>query len=436
MRPMKDSGIEWIGEIPDGWETCQAKFVILQNDGGVWGEDLAEGNEGKFVIRSTEQTEEGKWSIVDPAQRDLSNVSYSRYRILPNDLLITKSSGSALHIGKTTIADQYFLDHECYYSNFIQRVRVNDKKVFPKYAWYLYNSPLTRDQFVYLQNSTSGIGNINADNIKSVIIPIPPLAEQQAIADFLDEKCAAIDKLIDNQKVQIEKMKEYKQSVITEAVTKGLNPSVPMKDSGIAWIGKIPEEWGEVMLSSLFCEHKQKNEGMQCNNLLSLSYGKIIRKSIDTSEGLLPGSFEGYNIIDKGDIVLRLTDLQNDHKSLRTGLATERGIITSAYVTIRLDVNEIASSKYMHYFLHSFDVAKGFYGMGDGVRQSLPFEGCKKITLLLPPLAEQQAIADYLDEKCAAIDKLIAIKQAKIDKLNDYKKSLIYEYVTGKREVL
>ena len=230
-------------------------------------------------------------------------------------------------------------------------------------------------------------------------------------------------------------MKEYKQSVITEAVTKGLNPFVPMKDSGIAWIGKIPEEWGEVMLSSLFCEHKQKNEGMQCNNLLSLSYGKIIRKSIDTSEGLLPGSFEGYNIIDKGDIVLRLTDLQNDHKSLRTGLATERGIITSAYVTIRLDVNEIASSKYMHYFLHSFDVAKGFYGMGDGVRQSLPFEGCKKITLLLPPLAEQQAIADYLDEKCAAIDKLIAIKQAKIDKLNDYKKSLIYEYVTGKREV-
>ena len=110
---MKDSGIEWIGEIPDGWETCQAKFVILQNDGGVWGEDLAEGKEGKFVIRSTEQTEEGKWSIVDPAQRDLSNVSYSRYRILPNDLLITKSSGSALDIGKTTIANQYFLDHEC-----------------------------------------------------------------------------------------------------------------------------------------------------------------------------------------------------------------------------------------------------------------------------------------------------------------------------------
>ena len=204
----------------------------------------------------------------------------------------------------------------------------------------------------------------------------------------------------------------------------------PMKDSGIAWIGKIPEEWGEVMLSSLFCEHKQKNEGMQCNNLLSLSYGIIIRKSIDTSEGLLPGSFEGYNIIDKGDIVLRLTDLQNDHKSLRTGLATERGIITSAYVTIRLDVNEIASSKYMHYFLHSFDVAKGFYGMGDGVRQSLPFEGCKKITLLLPPLAEQQAIADYLDEKCAAIDKLIDNQKVQIEKMKEYKQSVITEAVT------
>ena len=414
MRPMKDSGIEWIGEIPDGWETCQAKFVILQNDGGVWGEDLAEGKEGKFVIRSTEQTEEGKWSIVDPAQRDLSNVSYSRYRILPNDLLITKSSGSALHIGKTTIANQYFLDHECYYSNFIQRVRVNDKKVFPKYAWYLYNSPLTRDQFVYLQNSTSGIGNINADNIKSVIIPIPPLAEQQAIADYLDEKCAAIDKLIDNQKVQIEKMKEYKQSVITEAVTKGLNPSVPMKDSGIYNIGIIPKGWNVERIKR-FLEI--------CNG-----------KEVQSDDGEIP-------VYGSGGIFKYTDRAIYDGESIlfgRKGTIDKPILVKGVFWTVDTmfytkGIHDIII-KYLYYCCIGL-IDYQFYKSGS-VLPSMTQSELGNVIVTIPPLAEQQAIADYLDEKCAAIDKLIAVKQAKIDKLNDYKKSLIYEYVTGKREVL
>lgn len=204
-----------------------------------------------------------------------------------------------------------------------------------------------------------------------------------------------------------------------------------MKDSGIEWIGQIPQEWKVVLLSSIFNEHKQKNTDLLCSNLLSLSYGKIIKKNISTADGLLPVSFEGYNIVNKNDIVLRLTDLQNDQRSLRTGLVTEKiGIITSAYVTLRLYASNIASAKYMHYFLYAFDISKGFYGMGDGVRQSLNYDGCKKIQLLFPPLPEQQRIADYLDKQCFIMDKLAENLQQQIEKLKEYKQSVITETVT------
>lgn len=202
-----------------------------------------------------------------------------------------------------------------------------------------------------------------------------------------------------------------------------------MKNSGIEWIGEIPEDWEVVYLSSIFDEHKRKNTGLICKNLLSLSYGKIKRKDINATDGLLPESFEGYNIIEKGDIVLRLTDLQNDQRSLRTGIAQETGLITSAYTTIRC-LPRIASPQYMHYYLHSFDTSKGFYGMGDGVRQGLNFDGIKKIFMLLPPIAKQQRIADYLDKKCAAVDRLMENQRLQIEKLKEYKQSLITEAVT------
>ena len=202
-----------------------------------------------------------------------------------------------------------------------------------------------------------------------------------------------------------------------------------MKNSGIEWIGEIPDDWEVVYLSSIFNEHKRKNIGLICKNLLSLSYGKIKRRDINTTDGLLPESFEGYNIIEKGDIVLRLTDLQNDQKSLRTGLAHETGLITSAYITIRC-LPKIALPDYMHYYLHSFDTSKGFYGMGDGVRQGLNYDGIKKILMLLPPINEQQKIADYLDKKCAAVDRLIENQRAQIEKLKEYKQSVITEAVT------
>lgn len=202
-----------------------------------------------------------------------------------------------------------------------------------------------------------------------------------------------------------------------------------MKDSGVEWIGDIPVTWDLVQLGSLFSEHKNKNTGMQSNNLLSLSYGNIIRKDINTSDGLLPESFEGYNVIDDGDIVLRLTDLQNDQRSLRVGLSHEKGIVTSAYVTLRKR-NPAMNSQFFYYLIHSYDVRKGFYGMGAGVRQGLNFAGVRKIMLTLPSTDEQTAIADYIGKKIAQVDTLIVNVQTQIEKLKAYKQSVITEVVT------
>ena len=201
------------------------------------------------------------------------------------------------------------------------------------------------------------------------------------------------------------------------------------KDSGIEWIGRIPKEWKTSLLSTFFCEQKFKNEGLKEKNLLSLSYGKIIRKNISDNGGLLPESFDGYNIIDENDIVFRLTDLQNDKRSLRTGLCKERGIITSAYTTIRRRILN-TDARYFHYLFHSYDECKIFYGIGNGVRQSMNYQDLRKLQILVPPLSEQRQIAYYLDKKCGEIDALITLQEQMIAQLTDYKQSVITEAVT------
>ena len=162
--------------------------------------------------------------------------------------------------------------------------------------------------------------------------------------------------------------------------------------------------------------------------MLSLSYGKVKQKSIDTVEGLLPESFDGYNIIEKDDIVLRLTDLQNDHTSLRVGLAEERGIITSAYLTIRNRSN--FCPRYLYYYLHSFDIAKGFYGMGAGVRQGLNWDGVKWLKILAPSVPEQERIAAFLDAECAEIDAVLEKTRASIEEYKKLKQAVITQAVT------
>ncbi|MBQ6331203.1 MAG: restriction endonuclease subunit S [Clostridia bacterium] len=203
---------------------------------------------------------------------------------------------------------------------------------------------------------------------------------------------------------------------------------VQMKNSGVSWIQDIPVSWGVRVLFQLADQVKNKNKDLAEKNLLSLSYGKIKRKNIDSPEGLLPESFDGYNIIEADDIVLRLTDLQNDHTSLRVGQAKERGIITSAYTTLR--PSGLINPKYLYYVLHAYDLIKGFYGMGSGVRQGLNYDEVKTIKIPYPPLSEQNRIVTYLENQVAQIDSIIDEAKGSIEDYGAWRKAVVSESVT------
>lgn len=200
------------------------------------------------------------------------------------------------------------------------------------------------------------------------------------------------------------------------------------KDSGVKWIGIIPSHWKSRFLSQIASEQNLSNKGMINGNLLSLSYGRIIRKSMDSANGLLPASFETYQVINNGNIILRFTDLQNDHKSLRVGLVKEEGIITSAYTCITPKKSVI--SEYLYFLLHSADIKKVFYGMGGGLRQNLNYAEFRKLRLMIPPLPEQNEIVAYLDKKISKIDKYISTAEKKIAALDELKQVTIADAVT------
>ncbi len=201
-----------------------------------------------------------------------------------------------------------------------------------------------------------------------------------------------------------------------------------MKNSGVPWMLDIPESWGIRVLFQLADQVKNRNKDLLEHNLLSLSYGKIKRKDINSSDGLLPESFDGYNIIEADDIVLRLTDLQNDHTSLRVGQSPERGIITSAYITLR--PSSLIQPKYLYYVLHAYDLIKGFYGMGSGVRQGLNYDEVKTIKVPFPSLVEQQFIAGYLDDQVSQIDTVITEARESVEEYKQWRSAVILEAVT------
>lgn len=183
------------------------------------------------------------------------------------------------------------------------------------------------------------------------------------------------------------------------------------------WLPSLPSGWSMKPFYCVFTERKQPNVGLAVDNVLSLSYGRIVERDVESNHGLLPASFEGYNIVEPRDIVMRLTDLQNDQRSLRTGQVEERGVITSAYVTVT-PAAEI-HPRFAHYLLHGYDLAKLFYRMGGGLRQSMKFDDLKRMPVVLPPPADQERIANFLDEQTARIDALIAEKERLLSKLDE-----------------
>ncbi len=199
------------------------------------------------------------------------------------------------------------------------------------------------------------------------------------------------------------------------------------KNSSVEWAPKIPKHWDIIPGMGMFEEQKTKNVESSEKNLLSLSYGKIVQKDIKSNLGLLPESFEAYQIVESGNIILRLTDLQNDKRSLRVGLVQERGIITSAYLGL---IPKKVLPRYAYYLLHSYDLCKVFYTMGGGVRQSIGFSEFRRLPCLVPPLSEQYKIADYLDRTTQSIDALIAAKKRLLELLAEKRRSMITRAVT------
>ncbi len=200
------------------------------------------------------------------------------------------------------------------------------------------------------------------------------------------------------------------------------------KEAGIKWVNNIPKHWDVNPLFAIMSENKETNKGNIEQNVLSLSYGEIIQRDLSNNFGLLPASFETYQVIHSGYIVLRLTDLQNDWNSLRVGLVKEKGIITSAYVGLKS--SSLLNSTYAYYLLNAYDLIKVFYGEGAGVRQSMTYKDLRRMPIVVPSLPEQQAIAEFLDRKTAQIDTLIEKKQRQIDLLQEQRTALINHAVT------
>lgn len=207
-----------------------------------------------------------------------------------------------------------------------------------------------------------------------------------------------------------------------------------MKDSGVKWLGEIPKEWNIRPLNTVFIENKKQNKRGLESNVLSLSYGNIIQRDVENNFGLLPASFNTYQIVKEQDLVFRLTDLQNDKKSLRVGLVKEKGIITSAY--LGLINNEDKSNQFFYFLFHTYDLMKVYYNMGGGLRQTMAFEDMKKLPTIIPTKYDQQKIANFLDIKTKQFDSIISRKIQLIQKLEEAKKSLISEVVTGKVKIV
>ena len=413
----KDSGIPWLGMIPEHWEMRRIKYIFRELN-----ERSIEGKETPLSLSK----DDGLIPSSEKKNRTMESASYVGTKVVhPGNIVFNRFKARLFAISKY------------------------DGVVSSDYAIYRCNETACADFFVKLfgtetyreafNRKASGIGDgfsrLYTDDLFSMYAVFPPLAEQKKIVDYIESKTISIDAYVRERERELRLLDELKQTQIAEAVTHGLNPDVKMKDSGIPWIGMIPEHWEMKKLSQIAQEHFISNKKVHHQNLLSLSYGNIVKRNIDATEGLLPASFDTYQIVEEGNIVLRLTDLQNDHKSLRVGLVKEEGIVTSAYVCLNVTNEEMVVPDYLYNLLHTYDIKKMFYSMGGGIRQNLNWQGLKKIDVPVPPLSEQRSIVDFIDAKCDNINSLISELEAEIAYLKEYKQRLVADAVTGQIKV-
>ncbi len=418
MRQMKDSGIEWIGKIPETWEVLQIRRIMRNR---------SERNQPNAVVLSLYRD----WGIVPKDSRDdnhnVTSEDTSSYKVVSKgNFVINKMKAWQ---GSMAVSDYDGIISPAYY------VCSFTKEVCKKYVHYLLRDASYKPEYMRLSTGMRiGQWDLNIDDFLRIKAIIPPLADQQRIADYLDEKCVEIDSLIALQEQMIEKLKAYKQSVITEAVTKGLDPNTNFVPSCIEWIGKIPEGWKVCRLKSVarierggsprpieeYLAEKGYNWIKIGDTIKGNKYISSVRQKI-REEGL-----SKTRMVHVGDLILTNSMSFGEPYILKVD-----GCIHDGWVAISKIQN--IDKVFLYYLLLSPLCQYQFkLQVAGGVVQNLNVDKIAATSIILPPLSEQQDIVSYLDEKCADIDRLIALKQQKIEALKDYKKSVIYEAVTGK----
>lgn len=422
-RTMKDSGIPWIGEIPEGWS--------IDTIGNL------------YALRNEKVSD-----------KDYPPLSVTKQGIVPQLETAAKTDDGdnrkLVKVGDFAINSRSDRRGSCGISAYDGSVSLINTVITPReqmnpcfYNW-LFHSELFADEFYkWGHGIVDDLWTTRWQEMKRIGIITPPLAEQHLIATFLDKKCSEIDSLIDLQEQMIEELKAYKQSVITEAVTKGLNPAAPMRDSGIEWIGQIPEHWIYTKLKHLCSFHNgDRSKNYPCPDefvdkgvpfygadslndfIANVNYARFITEEKYNLMG-------GLKIIE-GDILYTLRGSTIGKNAI---VQQPNGTTASSLMGIRRK-DALTNAMYLLYWLHSQnEYIQRDICINGATAPNLSAEDVKEFMLFLPPISEQQAIADYLDKKCGEIDELITIKQQKIESLKEYKKSVIYEYVTGKREV-
>lgn len=440
MKPYpayKDSGIEWIGEIPEHWDTGKLKYGLTRNDGGAWGSDFDD--DGVIVLRSTEIKLDGSWNIDEPARRALTETEIDKTKLKKGDLLITKSSGSEKHIGKTALVNEDIENINACFSNFMQRIRPDNGRS-SRYLHYFLNSNLAREQYNYLSQTTTGLANLSAEIISDIQIPFLSLLEQKAIVDFLDRKTSQIGILIEKKRKQIDLLKEQRQAVINQAVTKGLDPDVEMKDSGIDWLGKIPKHWevvklkylGEAILGLTYSPDDIVQDGTK--GLLVLRASNIQNGKLSLEDNVYVNKAVPNKLITQiGDILI--CSRSGSRKLIGKNICIDDNIDNCTF-GVFMTIFRTEYWRYLSKVFNSliFTSQAGLY-LTSTINQ-LTVDTLNSLIIAIPPtFDEQQIIVDFLDEKTALIDNSIDKAQNQIELLQEYRTALISEAVTRKIDV-
>lgn len=414
MREMKDSGFEWIGEIPVNWEVDKLKFHLKRNEPR---------NPGDTVVLSLYR----ELGVIPKDSRDdnhnVTSEDTSKYKyVQPGDFVINKMKAWQ---GSVAVSEYEGIVSPAYFI-----YKFTDDAFYRRYFHYLLRS-CYKDEFMRLSGGIRvGQWDLPSVALDNTAVIIPPMNEQKSIAAFLDVKCAEIDELTADIQTQIDTLEQYKRSVITETVTKGLNPDVEMKDSGIEWIGEIPSTWN-IIRGKYLLKYLQKPVKEDDGVITCFRDGEVTLRSNRREDGFTMSDKEiGYQGIDAGDLVVH----GMDGFAGAIGISDSRG--KASPVLNVMDTKQ--NKRYIMYYLRSMAYSDVFVALATGIRVrscDLRWNKLADLPYPVPSIEEQTAIVDYIDTTLEKTDVVISKKKAQLETLDEYKKSLIYEYVTGKKEV-